>query len=54
MKMKKGNGVAYGLIIGLMIGIFSDNIGLWLSMGIVFGAAYETQLVKKKPTEERG
>ena len=52
MKMKKGSGVAYGLIIGTVVGVLSDNIGLWLSMGIVFGAAYEAQMARKESPEE--
>ena len=42
--------IAYGMFGGLLIGIFTDNIGLWLSLGLVFGAAPAvlTRIAKKK------
>ncbi|MGB0346400.1 MAG: hypothetical protein ACPGGA_02880 [Balneolaceae bacterium] len=52
MSMKKGSGVALGLIVGTVLGVVTDNLGFWLSMGIVFGAAYETKLSKAETTEE--
>lgn len=52
MKAKKGSGVAYGIIIGTLLGIFTENLGLWLSMGIVFGAAYEAKIAEKETTED--
>jgi len=51
-KMKKGSGIAFGIIFGTVIGFATDNIGLWLSMGIVFGAAYEAKLAKLEPQQE--
>lgn len=50
--MKKGSGIAFGIIFGTVIGFATDNIGLWLSMGIVFGAAYEAKLAKLEPQQE--
>lgn|GEM_PF-471971 len=50
--MKKGRGIALGLILGTALGVATDNLGLWLSMGIVFGAAYDSQLVKKRSSKE--
>lgn len=42
--MKKENnytkGIGIGMIIGAAIGVATDNIALWLSLGIVFGAGY--------------
>jgi hypothetical protein len=42
--MKKENNytksIGIGMIIGVVIGIATDNIGLWLSLGLVFGASY--------------
>jgi len=31
--------IALGLIFGTLIGVLTDNIGLWLSLGVVFGVA---------------
>ena len=41
-----GVSVALGLIAGIVIGSITGDVGLWLSLGIVFGAAFS--LVKKK------
>ncbi|WP_439151215.1 hypothetical protein [Winogradskyella sp.] len=42
--MKKENqytkGIGIGMLIGAVIGIVTDNIALWLSLGLVFGAGY--------------
>ena len=42
--MKKENnfakGIGIGMALGAAIGVATDNIGLWLSLGIVFGAGY--------------
>jgi len=40
--------IAYGMFGGLLIGIFTDNIGLWLSLGLVFGAGYSSIKKDKK------
>jgi F0F1-type ATP synthase assembly protein I len=37
--MKKKNSMAMGILLGTFIGIITDNLGLWLPLGIVFGAA---------------
>jgi hypothetical protein len=49
--MKKENvqskSIGIGMIIGCVIGMVTDNIGLWLSLGLVFGVAYgQTQKAK--------
>lgn len=53
--MKKENiqskSIGIGMIIGCVIGIVTDNIGLWLSLGLVFGVAYG-QTQKKKNNDE--
>jgi len=49
---KKGSGIALGLILGTALGVATDNLGLWLSLGIVFGAAYDSQLAKKGSSKE--
>ena len=38
---KKGTYIGIGIVIGTLIGIFTDNVGLWLSLGIVFGTSLE-------------
>jgi len=40
-----GTGVALGLIAGIA-GSITGDVGLWLSLGIIFGAAFS--VVKKK------
>jgi hypothetical protein len=40
--------IAFGMFGGLLIGIFTDNIGLWLSLGLVFGASYSSIKKDKK------
>ena len=40
--------IAYGMFGGLLIGIFTDNIGLWISLGLVFGAGYSSIKKNKK------
>ena len=48
MNKKKGFYIALGLMIGLLIGVYLDNIGLWLSLGLVFGASIENSKHSKK------
>jgi hypothetical protein len=38
---KKGIYIGTGLSVGLLVGIFTDNIGLWISLGLVFGVVFE-------------
>ena len=33
----KGFYIGIGLMGGVLVGIFTDNIGLWISLGLVFG-----------------
>lgn len=44
--MNKKNSMAFGLIFGTIIGIITDNLGLWLSLGILFGAAASARASK--------
>lgn len=30
-------------MVGLIVGIYLDNIGLWLSLGLVFGVSIENR-----------
>lgn len=49
--VKKGSGIGLGMIFGVAIGIATDNIGLWIALGIVFGSAYETRIAASKKKE---
>ena len=44
-KISKGAGI--GLLVGVIIGSVTDNIGLWISLGLCFGAGIGTVLDKK-------
>jgi len=48
MKKKKGFYIAVGLMIGVLIGVYLDNIGLWISLGLVFGVSIENSKQTKK------
>ena len=39
--MKKDNWVAYGIVFGTLVGLFTENLGLWLALGVVLGAGIE-------------
>ena len=41
MNKKKGLYIGTGLSVGLLVGIYTDNIGLWISLGLVFGVVLE-------------
>ena len=38
---QKGFYIGIGLMGGVLVGIFTDNIGLWISLGLVFGVVFE-------------
>jgi hypothetical protein len=38
---QKGYFIGLGLIFGTLVGVLTDAIGLWLSLGIVFGVSME-------------
>jgi len=40
--------IAAGLMIGLVIGAVTENIGLWISLGLAFGAGVGYSKVEKK------
>ena len=40
-KNKQVSGILLGVVIGTILGIALDNLGLWLSLGIAIGAAFE-------------
>ena len=47
------SGMAIGIALGLMVGIATDNIALWLCIGVALGAAYEGKSKVKKDKEEK-
>jgi EamA domain-containing membrane protein RarD len=49
MKEKLSNikWVALGVLLGILIGIAQDNIGLWLSLGVTTGVAIDYTIKEK-------
>ena len=41
-------GAGIGLLAGIIIGSVTDNIGLWIALGLCFGAGIGTVFEKKK------
>lgn len=33
-----GTGIVAGLLVGLVIGVLADSLGVWIAVGITFGA----------------
>jgi len=46
-KSKISIGAGIGLLLGVIIGSVTDNNGLWISLGLCFGAGIGTVLDKK-------
>ena len=40
-KGQQGIIIGIGLMVGTLIGVLTDNIGLWLSLGLCMGAGIE-------------
>ena len=38
---QKGFYIGIGLMGGVLVGIFTENIGLWISLGLVFGVVLD-------------
>lgn len=55
--MKKDNklepAIAIGLVFGTVIGALTDNIGLWLSLGIAIGAAFGVSSMQQKGKKDK-
>ncbi|MFY0683170.1 MAG: hypothetical protein JXR20_01360 [Balneola sp.] len=49
--MNKKNAMAFGIIFGTVVGIITDNLALWLSLGVVFGAAAMAKVSKDEKEE---
>mgnify|MGYP006118717417 FL=1 len=43
MEKMAENGIAIGVVLGTIVGAATDNMGLWLSLGIVFGVSVFSQ-----------
>jgi|TARA_B100000809_G_scaffold237335_1_gene257093 hypothetical protein len=50
-KLPKGFFIAMGIIIGTVIGALAGNVGLWIVIGLVAGAAAEYSLSKTNPSK---
>jgi len=54
--MKKNNyvakGMAVGIAIGTAVGVATDNIGVWLCIGIALGAGIGSSRMKKHKREQ--
>lgn len=37
-KLKGGQGIAIGIAMGTLVGVLTNNIGLWLPIGVAIGA----------------
>ena len=48
-KKKTALGAAYGVTFRIIVGVLTDNIGLWLSLGIAIGCGVGSLLNQKKP-----
>ena len=46
-------GIAMGVGIGLLLGIVTDNIPLWLGMGSALGVAISVSLFGQKPDDPK-
>lgn len=47
-KLKKGNGIALGIIFGAALGIALENLGAWLAIGLAFGAGLEAKIKQQE------
>ena len=45
---EQGAGMVIGIAIGTAIGIATDNLGVWIAIGLVFGAGIGNRMAKKK------
>lgn len=51
-KNKLGSGMVLGMAIGAIIGMALDNIGVWISIGLVFGAGIGNRMSRKEKDED--
>mgnify|MGYP006090225819 CR=1 FL=1 len=48
LKQQKGFWIGIGIMIGSIIGAVTDNIGIWLPVGLAIGVGLETTQKKGK------
>ena len=51
LKQQKGFWIGIGIMIGSIIGAITDNIGIWLPVGLAIGVGLETTQKKGKKTD---
>ena len=49
---QKGFYIGIGLMGGVLVGIFTDNIGLWISLGLVFGVVLDKNFNKSDKEQQ--
>ena len=49
---QKGFYIGIGLMGGVLVGIFTDNIGLWISLGLVFGVVLDKNSIKSDKDQQ--
>ena len=52
LKQQKGFWIGICLMIGTIVGAVTDNIGIWLPVGIAIGVALETTQNKQTKTHK--
>lgn len=45
---KQSKSIALGLCFGVLLGVLTGNIALWIGVGLCFGVAFGNQSFKKK------
>jgi|AP45_3_1055517.scaffolds.fasta_scaffold96033_3 hypothetical protein len=50
-KLPKGLFIGMGIIFGTVIGAVTGNVGLWIAIGLVAGAAVEYTAAKQRSSE---
>ena len=50
---RPGAALVIGIVLGLVLGFRTHNFGLWLTMGVVLGAAFEAMSYGRRRSEER-
>jgi len=54
MKNEKATvlGAAFGVAIGSVIGVLTDNLGLWISLGVAIGAGIGISISQKQKKDK--
>ena len=48
LKDKKGFYIGIGLIVGTIVGVLTNNFGIWFVLGLVFGVVLEKNYNKSE------